>query len=175
MLNAISESVSNTQNLDKQENGEDEQVDTQRECLARWKEDDEPIWGIVVLATDPDNLPAVEVWLAAMGRFGSRPVQKSDVLTLGGSKPDTYLSTNGFCRVWVDLLVLISRSASRDSHVWSHSDVVVLIMKMSIYTSRFNSDVFAALMIKTNRQTCPTTSWKWASTEFQRLLVMYFG
>jgi len=36
-------------------------------------------------------------------------------------------------------------------------------------------DVLATLMIKTNRDTLPTPSWKWASTELQQLLVVYPG
>ena len=42
----------------------------------------------IVLPTGPGNPPAVRVWTAKMGHFGSRPVQKPDPLTLCGSKPD---------------------------------------------------------------------------------------
>jgi len=36
-------------------------------------------------------------------------------------------------------------------------------------------DVSAALMLKTNIDMGPTTSWKWVSMERQRLLVVYLG
>ena len=39
----------------------------------------------------------------------------------------------------------------------------------------FFFNALAAVVIKMNRHTCPTTSWQWASTERQRLLVMYLG
>jgi len=66
---------------------------------------------ILVLATGPGNPPAVWVWPAKMGRFGSRTVQKSDPLSLGGPNPDPYPSTGGFCRDWLDPLVPMSGSA----------------------------------------------------------------
>jgi len=62
----------------------------------------------LVLATGPGNLPAVWIWTTAIGWFSSRPVQKPDPLSLGGANLDTYLSTNGFCSVWLDLLYRIS-------------------------------------------------------------------
>jgi hypothetical protein len=83
----------------------------------------------LVLATGPGNPPAVRVWTAKTGRFGSRPVQKPDPLTLGGPNPDPYPSTRGFRRVWLDPSVPISGSAFRVSHLWSHSDMLLLIVK----------------------------------------------
>ena len=46
---------------------------------------------------------------------------------------------------------------------------------VDIGTSLFDFDVLAALMIKMNWDTRPTTSQKWASTEHQQLLLVYFG
>jgi len=66
-----------------------------------------------VLATGPGNPPAVRVWPAKTGRFGSRPVQKPDLLRLGRPTPDPYPSTRGFCRVWLDPSVTMSGSAFR--------------------------------------------------------------
>jgi len=83
----------------------------------------------LVLATGPGIPPAVQVWTTKTGRFGFRPVQKPDPLTLGGPNPDPYPSTRGFCRVWLDPLVPISGSAFRVSHLWSHSDMLLLIVK----------------------------------------------
>jgi len=83
----------------------------------------------LVLATGPGNPPAVRVWAAKTGRCGSRTVQKPDPLTLGVPNPDPYVSTRGLCRVWVDLSVPISGSAFRVSYLWSHSDMLLLIVK----------------------------------------------
>jgi len=83
----------------------------------------------LVLATGPGNPPAVRVWTANTGRFGSRTVQQPDRLTLGGPNPDPYPSTRGFRRVWLDPSVPMSGSAFRVSHLWSHSDMLLLIVK----------------------------------------------
>ena len=83
----------------------------------------------LVLATGLGNPPAVRVWTAKTSRFGSRPVQKPDPLTLGGPNPDPYPSTRGFRRVWLDPSVPISCSAFRVSHLWSHLDTLLLIVK----------------------------------------------
>jgi len=83
----------------------------------------------LVLATGPGNPPAVRVWTAKTGRFGSRTVQKPDLQTLGGPNPDPYPSTRGLRRVWLDPSVPISGSAFRVSHLWSHSDMRLLIVK----------------------------------------------
>jgi len=83
----------------------------------------------LVLATGPGNLPVVRIWTAKMGRFVSRPVQKPDLLHLAGPNPDLGLSTHGFCRVGLDPSVPISCSAFQVSHLWSHSDMLLLIVK----------------------------------------------
>jgi len=83
----------------------------------------------LVLAMGPGNPPAVRVWTAKTGRFGSRTGQKPDPQTLGGANPDTYPSTCGFRQVWLDPSVPISCSAFRVSHLWSHSDMRLLIIK----------------------------------------------
>jgi hypothetical protein len=83
----------------------------------------------LVLATGPGNPPAVRVWSAKMSRFGSRPGQTPDPLTLGGPNPDPYPSISGFRRVWLDSSGPFSGSAFRVSHLWSHSDMLLLIVK----------------------------------------------
>ena len=83
----------------------------------------------LVLATGPGIPPAVGVWTAKTGRFGSRPVQNPGPLTLGGPNPDPYPSTRGFRRVWLDPSFPISGSTFRVSHLWSHSDMLLLIVK----------------------------------------------
>jgi hypothetical protein len=83
----------------------------------------------IVLATGPGNLPAVRVWTAKMGQFSSRTVQKPDPQTLGGSNPEPYPSTRGFRRVWLDPSVPISGAAFQVSHLGSHSDMQLLIVK----------------------------------------------
>jgi len=86
-------------------------------------------WVGIVLATGPGDPPAVRVWTAKTGRFGSRTGQKPDPQTLGGPNPDLYPSTLGFRQVWLDPSVPISGSAFRVSHLWSHSDMRLLIVK----------------------------------------------
>jgi len=83
----------------------------------------------LVLATGPGNPPVVQVWTAKTGRFGSRPGQKLDPLTLGEPNPDLYPSTRTFHQVWLDPSVPISSAAFRLSHLWSHSDILLLIIK----------------------------------------------
>ena len=82
---------------------------------------------LLVLATGPGNRPAVRVWTAKTGQFGSTPGQKTDPLTLRGPKtdPDPYPSTRGFRRVWLDPSVPILGSACRVSHLRSHSDMLL--------------------------------------------------
>jgi len=83
----------------------------------------------LVLATGPGNLPAVRVWTAKTDWFGSRTVQKPDTQTLGGPNPDPYPSTRRFRRFWLDPSVPISGSAFRVSQRWSHSDMLLIIVK----------------------------------------------
>jgi len=83
----------------------------------------------LVLATAPGNPPAVRVWTTQTGRFGSRPGQKPDLLTLRRPNPDPYRSTLGIHRVWLDPSGPISGTALRVSHVWSHSDMLLLLVK----------------------------------------------
>jgi hypothetical protein len=66
-----------------------------------------------VLAPGPGNAPAVRVRNTKTVRFGSKPIQKPDPLHLGGPNPDPYLSTCGFCCVWLDPSVPISYSGIR--------------------------------------------------------------
>jgi len=67
----------------------------------------------VVLATGPGNPSAVRAWTRKTVRFGSRTIQKPDSQHLGGPNPDSYPSTRGFCRVWLDPLVSICGSVFR--------------------------------------------------------------
>jgi len=83
----------------------------------------------IVLATGTGNQLLVWVWTTKTGRFGSRPGQNPDQLTLGGPNPDPYPSTHGFRRVRLDLSVPISGSTFRVSHLWSHSDMLLWIVK----------------------------------------------
>jgi len=82
----------------------------------------------LVLETGPGNRPAVWIWTAQLDRFGSRPVQNPNQLTLGGNTPDPYPSTCGFHRVWVDPLVPIPGFAFWASRLQSHSDMLLLIV-----------------------------------------------
>jgi len=83
----------------------------------------------VVLPTGPSNEPAVQIWTSKTGQFSYSPVQKPDLLTLGGPNPDLYPSTHGFRWVCLDPSVPITGSAFRVSHSWSHSDMLLLIVK----------------------------------------------
>ena len=67
----------------------------------------------LVLATGPGNPPALQVQNGKIVWFGSRTVQIPNLQCLGRPNPDPYLSTCGFCRVWLDQLVPISGSVFR--------------------------------------------------------------
>jgi hypothetical protein len=84
----------------------------------------------VVLATGAGNPPAVWAWTAKPGRFGSRPVQKPNPLTLGGPNTVPYPSIRVFRPVWLDPLVPICGSAFRVPHLPLHSDMLLLIVKL---------------------------------------------
>ena len=60
-------------------------------------------------------------------RFQTRP--KARPADSWWAKPDPHPSTHLFCRVWLDPLVPISSSAFQVSHLWSHSDMLLLIIK----------------------------------------------
>ena len=51
----------------------------------------------------PGNAPAVWVWTRKTFQFGSRPIQKADLLLLGGRNPAPYPWTHRFYWVWLDL------------------------------------------------------------------------
>jgi hypothetical protein len=82
----------------------------------------------LVLATGPGNPPAVWVWTGKTGQFGSRTVQKPDPQTLGRPNPNPYPSTARFRPIWLDPSVQISGSAFRVSHLWLHSDMLLIIV-----------------------------------------------
>jgi hypothetical protein len=77
----------------------------------------------------PGNPPAVRVWTGKIVWFGSRTVQKPDLLLLGEPNPDPYLLTRGFCRGWLDPSVPISGSAFWVFYLWSYTDILLLIAK----------------------------------------------
>jgi len=60
------------------------------------------IFPCLVGATGTGDLPAVWVWTATMGWFGSSPVQCPNQLPHGRPNPGPYPPTLGFCRVWLD-------------------------------------------------------------------------
>jgi len=66
-----------------------------------------------VLAMGPGNPSAFRVRTTKMVRFGSRTVQKPDLLRLGRPNPDPYPSTLRLCGVWLDPSVPISGSVFR--------------------------------------------------------------
>jgi len=73
------------------------------------------LWLRRVLAMGLGNLPAVQVWNAKTGHFSSRTGLDSDPLTLGRPNLDPYLSGHGLCRVQLDPIVQVFRSAFRVS------------------------------------------------------------
>jgi len=83
----------------------------------------------LVLATGPGNPPAVVIWTTKMGSFDSRPVQKLKPLIHGGLNPDLYPSTCWFRWVWLDPSVPITGSAFWVSYLWSHSDMLLTILR----------------------------------------------
>ena len=56
----------------------------------------------LVLATGPGNLPAVRVRTRNKVWFGSITMQRPNPLLPSGPNPAPYLSTSGFCQVWLD-------------------------------------------------------------------------
>ena len=62
-------------------------------------------------------------------RSGSATAKQPDPLTLGVPQPDPYPPTCGFCPVWLDPSVPISGSAFRVSHLWLHSDMLLIIVQ----------------------------------------------
>jgi len=84
-------------------------------------------WVYVVWAMGLGNSPAVRVWTAWTGWFGSWPVQKPGLLSCGGPDPDLYQSTSRFRQDWLNLSLSISGSALQVSHSWLHSDMLLLI------------------------------------------------
>jgi len=169
----------------------------------------------------PGNPPAVGVWAAETGQFGSRPVKKADPLNFGRPNQDPYPSTCGFCQVWLDPSVPISSSEFQVSHLWSHSDMLQIIVEywhwyitvhfrcigrigdhnVQTHTAYHSLDmsvneastivrrvswviwgatgytviniVVATVLAKRESEMLPTPSWKWVSTEHQRLLVLH--
>jgi len=68
----------------------------------------------LVLATGWGNLPGVWVWTCKMVRFGSRTIQKPNLLLLGRPNPYLYPSTCRFCCVLLDPSAPMSGSVSQD-------------------------------------------------------------
>jgi hypothetical protein len=143
----------------------------------------------LVLATGPGNPPAVRVWTTKTGRFKFKPIQTPDPLTVGGPHPDPYTSTSRFRRVCLDPAVPISGSAFRVSHLWSHSDMLLLIIKywhwyITVHFRRIScldvqnkhtSTPNRILKMSVNRASIePQQSINRALTERQRYLVLHF-
>jgi len=84
---------------------------------------------LLQIATGLGYAPSLQVWTAKMGQFDSGRVQHRYSLTLGRPNLDPYLETVGFPSVWPHQLVAISSSAYHVSHLWSHSDMLLLIIK----------------------------------------------
>ena len=82
----------------------------------------------MVLAMGPGDPPAVQVWTAKTGLFSSRPIQKSEPLTIGGPNPDPYPWTCGIWRVGLNPLVPISNSVFRVPQLWWHSNMLLSIV-----------------------------------------------
>jgi len=83
----------------------------------------------LVLATGRGNLPVAQIWTAKTGPFGSRQVQKPDALTVGRPNPDLDVSTHGFRQDCIDTSIAISGSAICISHLWTHLEMLLLIVK----------------------------------------------
>jgi hypothetical protein len=62
------------------------------------------------MAIGPGNQTGIQVQIGKMVSLVSTPVQKLNLLLLGVSNVEQYLSTHGFCQGWADLLVSISGS-----------------------------------------------------------------
>jgi len=130
-----------------------------------------------VLATGPGKPPAVRVQTAKTGSFGSRPVQNHDPLTLGRPILDPYPSTRGFCWVWPDPSVEISGSAFWVSHLWSHSDMLRLILKHEPWYITVHFRRISRLDVQNKHTHAPNhilkISINRASTERQQYLVLH--
>jgi len=87
----------------------------------------------------PGNPPAVQVWTRTIGRFSSRRIQQSDMLSLGRSTLDPYSSTCGCLQAWLDGSVPISGSEFWILHICSHPDMLQLVIEYShwYYTVHF--------------------------------------
>jgi len=112
-------------------------------------------------------------WLC---QFGSRTVQKPDPLSLGGPNPDLYPSTLGFRRVWLDPSVPISGSAFRVPYLWSHSDMLLLIVKYWHWYVMVHFRRISRLDVQNKHTHAPNhilkTSVNRASTERQWYMVL---
>jgi len=84
---------------------------------------------LAIISNRSGDRPAVGVRTAKTGTFGSRLVQKPDPLTLGRPNHDPYPSICRFRPVWLHQSVPISGSVFRVSHLWSNSDMPLLIVK----------------------------------------------
>jgi hypothetical protein len=86
------------------------------------------LWAFrVVLPTGPGNLAVVRVWIIKTVLFGSRSIQKPDLLLPAGPNLDPYLLTCGCCLVYIDPWVRISGSEFRVFYLWWHSDILLFI------------------------------------------------
>jgi len=129
----------------------------------------------LVLAMGPGNLPAVQVWTGKTVRFGTRPVQKPDPELLGGPNLHPYLSTRGFCWVWLDPSVLLSgfhfrvflfMVAVRCTAVMCK---ILTLVHHSLYLSHL-----LPLYSKPRRDMLPATSCSWVWTNFRLASLVRF-
>jgi hypothetical protein len=112
----------------------DQTVEYLQNWSTNWPKEGIGVWVVplaqrLVLATGPGNPPGVRVWTAKTDRFGSRSGQKHHALTLCWPNMDTYPSTCGCRRGWLDPSGRSSGSAFRVSHLGSHSDMLLIIVK----------------------------------------------
>jgi hypothetical protein len=126
----------------------------------------------VLLATGPGNPPADRVPTAKTVQFGSKPVQKPDMLHLRRQNPDPYLSTHRVRGVSLDLLVPISGSGFR---------VFLFIVALShpipnwkILTSVYRCP-FQMYCPPLSSKTSEKHSWRNPETESQRRVNEYWS
>jgi hypothetical protein len=123
------------------------------------------------------NLPAVRAWTINIGPVSSRPIQNPDPLRLGRPNWDPYPSTCGFRRGWLDPSVPISGTAFRVSHLWSHSDMLLLIVKYWHWYVTVHFRRISRLDVQNKDTLAPNhileMSVNRASTERQRYLVLH--
>jgi len=105
-----------------QDNGLREAQIPQQEKIKHARKGAHPRQNLVqlLIAMGLDNPPAVRVWTGRMVWFGSRTVQKPDLLLLSRPNAAPYPSTRRSRRVWLDPSGPISGFAFWVLYLWSH-------------------------------------------------------